>query len=342
MDGQSVWSDISTEWKSTTPDPYYFDYNGVSVRYDTFSQHILDRAASNLVADATYTNGLKIMYFFFNLFTYRRSLRYGDYFLASRPQPLAVGDVNVPVTGDNVSVIDINKNLHIQRFLNAVNRVGSAVTDYARGIFGYTPKEDDARPRFISSETLFVGSDEIDNTANDQGKVNTNLIAQQSNYMFDVNISDDCVILGLITFEATSAYKNMVERDFYHLTRYDNFIPELQHLGDQKVYGSELSGEPDYKDTTFGYQVRYAEYKFKVNQAHGGFCTNALKQWFFPALDEVGSYIDEDAIRSRPMDFDPYYKSLTGANMADYFHFQISFANNVRGNRAMDYEPTLL
>lgn len=309
-----------------------FTYNGIPVFYDVFSAHLLNYA--NEICDSGF-------YFICNLFAYRRSLRYGDYFLSSRPLPLAVGDVNVPVVGNNVSVIDINKNLHIQRFLNAVNRVGSTIAEYAKGIFGYTPSEDDARPRFISSEVNFIGSDDVENTAENQGEINTNLIATQSNYMFDVDMYDESVILGLVSFECTSAYPQAIERDNFHVTRYDDFIPELQHIGDQIVYKAERTGIPNIVNP-FGYQVRYAEYKFKYNQMHGGFTTDALKLWAFPVVTDISPILDEDSIRSTPAEFDRFYKSLTYGSMANYFHFQISFANNVTANRAMDYQPTLI
>lgn len=319
--------------------PSTFSYNGINLVYDTFSNHILKLVTDSLTNDdeAIYKPAL---YFFFNLFSFRRSLRYGDYFLSSRPMPLAVGDVSVPVVGQGVNIIDINKNLHIQRFLNAVNRVGSDVVNYAKGIFGYVPKEDDARPRFISSEVVYVGSDEIDNTAENQGQVNVNMIAQQSNYMFDVELTDECIVLGLLSFECTGAYSSSIERDNFHKTRFDSFIPELQHIGDQSVYRAERTGIPS--NLPFGYQVRYAEYKFKYNQQHGGFCSDSLKNWSFPVDVNSSPILDEDAIRSTPMEFDRYYKSLTYGSLANRFHFQISFANNVRANRAMDYQPNLL
>lgn len=318
-----------------------FSYNGIDVFYDTFSNHYLNLVLHHLNSSfLSSSTGLSALYFFFNLFSYRRSLRYGDYFLSSRPMPLAVGDVSVPVVGQGVNIIDINKNLHIQRFLNAVNRIGSDVVNYAKGIFGYVPKEDDARPRFISSEVVYVGSDEIDNTSENQGQVNVNMIAQQSNYMFDVELTDECIVLGLLSFECTGAYSNSIERDNFHKTRFDSFIPELQHIGDQAVYRVERTGLPG--QLPFGYQVRYAEYKFKFNQQHGGFCSDSLKNWSFPVDVDSSPILDEDSIRSSPMEFDRYYKSLTYGSLANRFHFQISFANNVRANRAMDYQPNLL
>lgn len=316
-----------------------FSYNGVPVYYDVYSRHMLDKLVA-VLNDVSSVNFDSVLYFFFNTFTYRRSLRYGDYFLSSRPMPLAVGDVSVPVVGAGVNVIDINKNLHIQRFLNAVNRVGSDIVNYAKGIFGYTPTEDDARPRFISSEVVYVGSDEVDNTADDQGTINVNMIAQNTNNMFDLQITDECVILGLLSFECTGSYSRSIERDNFHVSRFDSFIPELQHIGDQEVYRAERVGVPTA--APFGYQVRYAEYKFKFNQMHGAFCTSALKSWAFPVNVFDSPILDEDSIRSTTKELDSYYKSLTYASLASRFHFQISFANNVRANRAMDYQPTLL
>lgn len=241
-----------------------FQLNGVPVLYDVFSARVLSTLSS--FTESTLSRN---SYFWFNLFTFRRSLRYGDYFCSSRPQPLAVGDVSVPVSGGNVSVIDVNKNLHLQRFLNAVNRVGSNIVDYAKGIFGYKPQAVDPAPNFISDEFVNIGTDEIDNTSADQGQVNTNLVAQSSHYAFDVNFTDPSIIVGVISFDVLGAYPYTVERDNFHINRYDMYNPFLQHIGDQDVKTKELG---DFiGNSPFGYQVRYAEYKFKYSQQHGGF-----------------------------------------------------------------------
>lgn len=313
---------------------YTFELNGTDIYYDVFSRHWLDRTI-----ELTGLDNMNCLYFWFNLFTLGSSLRYGDYFMSTRPRPLAVGDLSVPVVGNNVSVIDVTKNIQKQRFLNAVNRVGSSLLDYARGIFGYVPSDLGSCPNFISSEIVYVGSDEIDNTSESQGLVNVNLISQQSNFQYDVNLSDECYIIGLISFECTAAYRSSIERDNFHVTRFDDFIPELQHIGDQVVYRAERSGLPD--SVPFGYQVRYAEFKQRFNQMHGGFCTSALAHWAFP-VDTHDDVINEYTIRSKSKDFDEFYKSLTGGSLSSRFHFQISFANNVRAVRPIDYQPNLL
>lgn len=319
-----------------------FTYNGVSVLYDVFSNHNL--TCNQKIYDLSklpILSYLNIVYFWINLLSFRRSLRYGDYFNGARTQPLAVGNVDVPVVGNNVSVIDINRNLHMQRFLNAVNRTKSNVYDYCRGIFGYTPTKLNPTPSCISTETLFVGSDEIENTAQEQGTINTNLRAAQSHFEYDVNLTDDCIILGMISFECTSSYDKSVERDNFHINRFDDFIPELQHIGDQEVYSVERNASDFNRHSPFGYQVRYAEYKFKFNQMHGGFKYN-LPSWAFVTDVDRTEHLDEDSIRSYPAEFDKFYKSLNYSSLAGYYHFQISFANNIDANRPMDYQPRLL
>lgn len=313
-----------------------FRLNGVPVLYDVFSSRVLTSLYDfDPSVDAVLN---RKFYFWFNLFTFRRSLRYGDYFCSSRPQPLAVGDVSVPVSGGNVSVIDVNKNLHIQRFLNAVNRVGSNIVEYAKGIFGYKPQAVDPSPNFISDEFVNIGTDEIDNTSAEQGQVNTNLVAQSSHYAFDVNFTDPSIIVGVISFDVLGAYPYTVERDNFHIDRYDMFNPFLQHIGDQDVNTKELGDF--FSRSPFGYQVRYAEYKFKYSQQHGGF-NDSLKSWSFPYRHHY-RFLSEDFIRYEPTDFDLFYKSLTHYSLANYFHFQISFDNTFQSNRAMDFQPTLL
>lgn len=319
-----------------------FSYNGVKILYDVFSNHYM--TCDQKIYDLSRLSFLyyeHFLYFWFNLLSFRRSLRYGDYFNGARTQPLAVGNVDVPVVGNNVSVIDINRNLHMQRFLNAVNRTKSTIYDYCRGIFGYTPTKLNSSPSCISTETLFVGSDEIENTAQQQGTINTNLRAAQSHFEYDVTLTDDCIILGMISFECTSSYDKSVERDNFHINRFDEFIPELQHIGDQEVYSVERNSRDFNRHSPFGYQVRFAEYKFKFNQMHGGFTYN-LPSWAFVTDVDRTEHLDEDSIRSYPAEFDIFYKSLNYSSLAGYYHFQISFANNIDANRPMDYQPRLL
>lgn len=319
---------------------WYYLLNGTSVEYDVYSGYFMDMliaVGSGIVGTITYN---KFLDFWLNTFSLRRSLRYGDYFTGARTQPLAVGNTVVNVANSGVSVVDINKSIHIQRFLNACNRVGSNLINYTKGIFGYEPPKDYHQPSFIASETEFIGGQEVENTSDtNQGNVVTNLRSSSSKFEFDVFIDNPCYIIGVVTFECTPAYANTINRDFFHFNRFEYFNPMLQNVGDQPISMREFNSS-GLDDLVFGYQSRYAEYKHRYSECNGGFVYN-LPSWAFIKSDDARS-ISEFLIRSRPDEFDRFYSSLAYCSPAGYYHFIISIVNNVDALRPMEVSPSLL
>ena len=63
---------------------------------------------------------------------------------------------------------------------------------------------------------------------------------------------------------------------FSQSTRWDMYWPALAHIGEQEILNKEI-----YTDTAvnnalvFGYQERYAEYRYKPSQVTGAFRSNA-------------------------------------------------------------------
>lgn len=316
----------------------FYALNGTSIEYDIYSQHMMNFAIADLDSLDVSSFG-SILWFWLNTFTIRRSLRYGDYFTGARSQPLSVGNTTIQVGAQGVSVVDVNKSIHLQRFLNAVNRVGSNLINYTKGIFGYEPPKDYHQPAFIASETEFIGGQEVENTADNQGNVTTNLRSSSSKFEFDVFIDNPCYILGIVTFECTPAYSNTINRDFFHFDRFDYFNPMLQNVGDQPIMLQEFNSGT-VSDVPFAYQTRYAEYKHRYSEASGGFVFN-LPSWAFIKVDPSRS-ISSFTIRSRPDEFDRFYSNLTYGSPAGYYHFIISIVNNVDALRPIERNPSLL
>jgi hypothetical protein len=63
-------------------------------------------------------------------------------------------------------------------------------------------------------------------------------------------------------------------------TRFDYYIPQFAHLGEQEVKNKEIYYDPTggTNENTFGYQSRYADYKFKLSTVHGEF-RDSLAYW---------------------------------------------------------------
>lgn len=341
----------------------YFTRNGVRYQYDYMSAHVFDLVVGTYQTAAHYTNLLAAsgviapvaLGYFSALFSFRRSLRYLDYFTGSRSQPLAVigtgafANTNVPVNNNSVSVIDITRSIQSQRFLNAVNRVRHSFEGYLKGIFGgEIPAPDYHNPFFLAHTDDIIYGDETSNTAADMYSksysVTSTLHSNGSRYMFEIRSDRPAVILGITHYDIPRVYTRSIERSFFHQNRYDMFNSFMQYIGDQPIYQQELGIAPSSNSlANFSYTLRHMEYKQRFFQASGGFVEN-LPGWIFVASDQRGGQttINPDWIRSVSSEFDDFYVRLTGYSLGSYFHFIVDNTNDCTGSRPMAYAPTIL
>ena len=88
-----------------------------------------------------------------------------------------------------------------------------------------------------------------------------------------------------------TSYMNVMRRDFFKYDKFDFFWPQFAHLGEQAVLKAELNGNMAFINKgldEFGYQERYAEYKFIPSTVHGNFRKDAILSNFTPARN-IGS-----------------------------------------------------
>ena len=114
--------------------------------------------------------------------------------------------------------------------------------------------------------------------------------------------------MGLLSVRADLTYQQSLNKHFQHSTRYDIYWPSLAHLGEQAVLNSEIHWIGNANDAeVFGYQERYAEYRYKpsmitglMNSHVGG---TSLDTWHlsqeFSGQPSLGqTFIEEDVQRS--------------------------------------------
>lgn len=331
-----------------------FSLNGVQYNYDLISKYMLKTLIDLTIGGAVYdlNNKQICLAILRNIFEIHESLKTSDYFVDSRTQPLAVGDVYASVVSNQVSAIDVNHSLWMQRLLNAVNRIPDNIVEYLRKMFGNDPISKEPQPMFISSERFRIGAQEVENTsATDQGNTVSLLRSNEgTRYRFEVRVSEPSVIIGLNSYSQDVVYASAIDKEFTEFDRYDNFNPYLQHIGDQPVTQQELSN--DFKSSThlnnFGYTLRYGSYKTSINHASGAFAdfnNTAIASWA-SIYDRSNSanfkVINSEFIRNANIDFDDYYSSLTGASMTQYFHFICSFTTQCFVNSKQQKFPSLI
>ena len=89
---------------------------------------------------------------------------------------------------------------------------------------------------------------------------------------FVKSFTEHCVLLGFASVRADLNYQQGLNRMFARSSRFDFYWPALANLGEQEVLNQELMAqgpdvpgivEPTADEEVFGYQERWAEYRYK-------------------------------------------------------------------------------
>lgn len=318
-----------------------FTMNGVNYRYDSLSARYVSEMMTFAHTSAKYPS---VLAYFANIFNFNRSLRFMDYFTGSRKQPLAIGSNNVPVVGGNVSVIDITKSIQFQRLRNFANRVGPKFKSFLDGFFGKSPAYDYHEPFFIADTEEDLFTNEIENTgANqlDNGKfISSNIKSLNDKFAFNFDSDRDSVLIGVTYFDIVRFYPFGIPKIVQHVDKFDDFLPELQFIGDQSINQSEL-GNFYIASSAFGYTTRNQEYKVSVPYCFGGI-RHDLPTWAFVFKNFSQSGVSPDFIRSYQAEFDKFYAQLSGFSLRSYFHFIVLNNNELSLSRPMTKNPQIL
>nr|QJB19826.1 MAG: major capsid protein [Microvirus sp.] len=143
-------------------------------------------------------------------------------------------------------------------------------------------------------------------------------------------------VIGLVTFRAAITYQQGLNRMWSRSTRYDFYWPKLQGLGEQEILNKEIYAQgTSADDQVFGYQERYAEYRYKPSEIRGVFrSTHATSLDIWHMAEEFGTLpaLNQTFIESNtPIDrsivvtgdepqiiFDAYIKQICARPMLTY------------------------
>lgn len=80
-------------------------------------------------------------------------------------------------------------------------------------------------------------------------------------------------IIGLACLRSDLSYQQGLDRFWLRRTRYDYYWPALAHIGEQAIQNQEIYAQADgpVNRDVFGYQERYAEYRYKPSKITGKF-----------------------------------------------------------------------
>lgn len=174
------------------------------------------------------------------------------------------------------TINQLRQAFQIQKLLERDARGGTRYTEVIKAHFGVTsPDARLQRPEYLGGGSTPVTFSAIPQTSvtstTPQGNLAAMGIVIANRHGFTKSFTEHCVILGIVSIRADLNYQQGVNRMFKRSSRYDYYWPALSHIGEQAVLRSEIfaDGDPTNEAVVFGYQERYAEYRYKPSMITG-------------------------------------------------------------------------
>lgn len=210
---------------------------------------------------------------------------------------------------------DLRLAFQTQRLLERDARSGTRYTETILAHFGVTvPDFRVQRPEFLGggssrvqltniAQTTYQGTQ----TVEDAKGALSSIGSASGTHGFTKSFVEHGLLIGLVNARADITYSQGIERYWMKQTRYEFFYPVLAQIGEQSVTMAELWTQGDgatTDDTVFGYQERYAEYRYKPSRL-----TNLMSVEAASNLDEF--HLSED-FTSQPSLDSTFIESNTG------------------------------
>lgn len=215
---------------------------------------------------------------------------------------------------DTSSIFTINSlrtAFQMQKFYERLARGGSRYTEVLRSFFGVvSPDARLQRPEFLGSFTKMVNVNPIAQTSatNDtspQGNLSAYGVTAAKFHGFTKSFVEHGYIIGFVSARADLTYQQGINKMWLRSTVYDFYWPTFAHLGEQAIELREIYAQGSEDDTTvFGYQERYAEYRYKPSQITGKFRSSVtggtLDKWHLSQFFKTAPTLNEEFIVENP------------------------------------------
>jgi len=199
----------------------------------------------------------------------------------------------------------------IQRLLERDARGGTRYIEKIKAHFGVTsPDARLQRPEYLGGGSSAVNVSPIAQTSSTDatsplGTLGAMGTVAVSGHGFSKSFTEHCLLIGLVNVRADLTYQQGLNRMWSRSTMLEFYWPALANIGEQTILNKEIycqgtaGGAAD--DEAFGYQERYAEYRYKPSVITGQFrsnCTTPLDAWHlsqeFSSLPALNSDFIED------------------------------------------------
>ena len=280
--------------------------------------------------------------------TYTNAAAVGDnvanYFAYAEEDPNNTGFWNVRTDLSSATAATVNQlrqAFQIQKLLERDARSGTRYAEIVKAHFGVQFVDVTYRPEFLGGTSQPINIQQVPQTSStDATSPQGNLAAFGTGVIngggFTKSFTEHGIVMGILSARADLTYQQGLERAWSRQTRYDFYWPALAHIGEQDVKVKELYCQDQTVDTgstgtvdnerVFGYQERWAEYRYKQSKITGKMrssATGSLDAWHlsqeFTALPELNQTFIEE---TPPMDRVVAVTTEPDFTLDCYFNYQ--------------------
>lgn len=255
------------------------------------------------------------------------------------PNPLLVaGKVSADVPDDTLyaetSTLDVESTTindlriayRLQEWLEKSARGGSRYSENILSFFGVKPQDFRLnRPEYITGTKSPIVVSEVENNTGTvdapQGALAGKGLSITGGKYGNYYCNEHGYIIGICSIMPKTAYQQGIPKHFLKITDpFELYWPQFAHVGEQTVQNMEiyLAGNQAQDFGTFGYQPRYAEYKFLNDRVAGEF-RDSLDFWHWGRIFATAPALNQEFIECNP-DYRPFAVTTT---TVDHFYAQI-------------------
>lgn len=188
------------------------------------------------------------------------------------------------------TINQLRQAFQIQKLYERDARGGTRYTEIIRAHFNVvSPDARLQRPEYLGGGQTPINlysvpqTSATDSEPTPQGNLAAYGTVSGGNHGFTHSFTEHGIIIGMVSVQADLNYQQGLERFWSRRTKFDFYWPALSHIGEQAVLNKEIYTQGTAADDqVFGYQERYAEYRYKPSTITGEFRSNfaqSLDTW---------------------------------------------------------------
>lgn len=226
----------------------------------------------------------------------------------------------------------------MQKFYERLARGGSRYTEVLTSFFGVvSPDSRLQRPEYLGGSSKMMNINPVAQTSSTgdvtpQGNLAAYGVSASKYHAFTKSFVEHGYIIGLLEVRADLTYQQGINKMWLRSTVYDWYWPTFAHLSEQAILNAEIYAQGTEEDKgVFGYQERYAEYRYHPSEICGHFrstYTKPLDVWHLSQKFDSLPTLSDQFIQDKP----PVDRVVAVKN---YPHFLIDIGFKYHTTRAM-------